>query len=143
VPIFAVVLVALRFIDAEAGEDTPREEIVLADTIRAAYYKVAPRDLAASMRRAVAESCDARAAANGSRLVDGDPWLCDGTALAFLREVDVFGDRLEIGFVCRGRWARRVHYVDEQISHAIEERKCVPVWFNIEANAHFLDRVGE
>jgi hypothetical protein len=29
------------------------------------------------------------------------------------------------------------HYVDEQISRAIEDGKCVAVWFNIEANVHF------
>lgn len=139
VPIFGALVVALyAVVVGAAAQSTSREEIVLADPVRAAYYEAAPRAVAASMRRAALHSCASRAGAV-SRSGDIYRWLCDGTHLAFLREVDVLGNKLKIGFVCQHEWANLKYYVDEQIALAVEEARCVTVWFNVDANSHFLD----
>ena len=132
------VLIASCFDDTEAAADAT-DEIVLADPVRAAFYEVAPRKIAASMRRAVDRSCATRLAARGAKAVGTHRWLCGGTKLSFLREVDVLGNRLKIGFVCQHEWASLAYYVDELIAGAIEDGVCVTIWFNSEANAHFLD----
>ena len=81
-------------------------DVVPIDPVRIAYYEVAPRRVAASMRRAVAADCaKPRRGSSGDALGGVRRWLCDGVADTFLRGVDVLGDRSQEE-VCLRRWWR-------------------------------------
>jgi hypothetical protein len=96
---FTAVVIACTSYSARPDGET----VVLRHEVRIAFYEAAPRDLVASMRRAVdtVGATRRRLDAPGSDAPAETQWLCDGTRVRFLRAVNVLGDRYRIGFVCR------------------------------------------
>ncbi|HSC30029.1 MAG TPA: hypothetical protein VLD67_22300, partial [Vicinamibacterales bacterium] len=121
---------------AAQGEDAPPaqpEYLALTHQVRTAYYATAPDDLGAAMRAAVADFC--KSASDSDRTAAA--WLCDGTPLGFLREVNVFGDESRNGRACRAAvlQSRIRLFLDDMYGSVAD---CVPVRSNPETGAHYL-----
>jgi hypothetical protein len=131
---------------AAAGESsaTPDvEQVVLADLIRIAFYEVAPRSVAASMRKAAKQACRAHGQRKASERDPGDvakaAWLCSGSPLVFLRAVNVMGYKLQMGYVCDAAAflsAGMKFYMSDLFT---DDAPCVSISYDGETKKHSLD----
>ncbi len=126
-------LTALAFAGQPADKSTS-EEVTVADRIRTAFYEVAPRSIAASMRKAVKELCAAREQKVGR--------LCSGRRLAYLREVLVNGYKTMDGYVCDAEVISPSikYYVGDMIG---PDMPCLHVWYDDDLKKHTVDATDE
>lgn len=122
----AAALVVIASFSMSKGS-VAQEEVIIAHSVRAAFYEIAPKPMAASMRQAVTTIC----AEKGT----GEGWLCDGRSLIFLRGVLVTGDKLLTGYVCLGSEADRIKfYLGDML-----ETGCAPLAFDGDSQQYSID----
>jgi hypothetical protein len=137
--IVAVAISTLPLADAAIAQDEASSDTIVLDGVLIAFYEVAPRRLAASMRRAVVAEC----ARKREGVVDPNVekarrWLCDATTDTYFRSVDVQGRGTVIGCVCEGDWALK-YSANNMVRNAVESAECVDISYGGVANAHILE----
>lgn len=111
------------------------DEVVIADSIRMAFYEKAPLSVAASMKNGVEDFCrrDSYKTATRHQLL----WLCDGSKLNFLRGVDLGGYKHPVGFVCDDKnYALTLRYY---LSEMLDDNpNCAGLSYDFENKRHYL-----
>jgi hypothetical protein len=110
-----------------ANESAGKDEVIVADELRSAFYEKAPRALATAMSRAVAARCNTPPKAHGSGTESDPPlgWLCSGEKLHYLRSVYINGERGPHGLVCETGYYK--YYGLDFVAELVKEGTCVPV----------------
>jgi hypothetical protein len=114
---------------AAAGDSL--SDIVFIEPVRIAFYELAPRSIAASMRRTVKDACAAHAQPD---------WLCGGGPLSFFRGVNVLGNHYTTGFVCEGERGGNVKYYMED---TFSDDSCLYLCYDGKKKRHFFQVPAE
>ena len=111
------------------------DEIIVADEVRVAFYEKAPPIVAASMKKAVAELCRRDPTRSPTR--KGHGWICYGSALNFLRAVELTGNKLSIGFVCDDKTYPQTlrYYLSEMLD---DNPSCAGISYDFERMRHYF-----
>jgi hypothetical protein len=118
-------------------------EVVIADRYRTAFYEVAPRSVAKSMKRAVEHVCAERQRRNSPKSLTPSHesetgWLCNKSRLRFFRDVDVMGGKWEGGFVCsEDAVGKNLKFLIDAMAEN-DLTSCVQSLFDDNAGSHYL-----
>jgi len=124
----ALLKTALMFLAFSAVAIADSEEVIVACSVQIAFYEVAPKRMANSMRKAVMSACAE------AQLQVG---LCSGEPLRFVRAVGPGGDRGVAGFACREETVGDFKYFSQEM---IQGADCVSVSYSFEPKQHFVAR---
>ena len=136
---FAVALSSMLVGAPRMAQETAASEPIVLDSFPIAFFEIAPRKLAASMRRAVVAECarEVRVSVD-SRVTKARTWLCDQTDDTFFRAADTQGRGMVIGEVCEGDWGVK-YAATIMVSNAEERAECVAISYGGVAETHTLD----
>jgi hypothetical protein len=136
---FALALSSMLAGGPRMAQETAIPEPIVLDSFPIAFYEIAPRKLAASMRRAVVAECGRPGGSSvDSRVTKARMWLCDKTDDTFLRAADTQGRGMVIGYVCEGDWGLK-YVATVVVSNAEDRVECVAMSYGSTTEAHTLE----
>jgi len=129
--------------EQKPGGNVELTEVVIADRYRTAFYEIAPRSVAKSMKMAVDHVCAERQRRNLSKSLmpsyeSETDWLCNQSKLRFYRDVDISGYKWPRGFVCSEE------AIGEDLKYLIDAiaennlTSCVEVRYDSNSESHEL-----
>lgn len=108
-------------------------EIVFYSLPRTAFYELAPRAMASSMRNAVKQQC-----LRPTRSENASSWYCSDVSLRFFREVSVRGERRKTGLACHPDTVTpNLRYYTEDMFLG-DDVRCIFVAYDVKTKRHFL-----
>ena len=136
---FAVALSSMLAGASRMAQETVAPQPIVLDSFPIAFYEIAPRKLAASMRRAVLAECAREVGISADpKVTKARTWLCDQTDDTFFRAADTQGRGMVIGEVCQGDWGVK-YAATIMVSNAEERAECVGISYGGVAATHILE----